>query len=53
MTSASALLVPQWRSQQPDVHTGVRSTVYSSVTGIVSIDLAGTISPRDGADLKP
>jgi len=28
-------------------------TAYSSVTGIVSIDLAGTISPRDGADLKP
>ena len=28
-------------------------TAYSSVTGLVSIDLAGTISPRDGADLKP
>lgn len=28
-------------------------TSYSSVTGIVAIDLAGTVTPRDAADLAP
>jgi hypothetical protein len=28
-------------------------TVYSSVTGIVAIDLAGTVTPRDASDLVP
>jgi hypothetical protein len=28
-------------------------TLYSSVLGIVTIDLGGTITPRDTADLKP